>query len=236
MTDVFASLRSRWALGLGAFLLGVVVYAAGHPGPWAWHLPTWNPAPAAMPTIPAADVPTSSPMGPPAPPSPVWDRVFLGLGIAVLVALALLLGRFVYRAVRALIATRIQRRPDADRLGTGAVAPGMPLTPEQVRDAVAEALRRVDAAATPTNAVIVAWLALEDAAGEHGLARLPAQTPTEFTTALFEASAVPPADTIGLRTLYLRARFGGFTAGPDDVARVRVWLRHIAKSLDGMPR
>jgi len=110
---------------------------------------------------------------------------------------------------------------------------GNPLTHQQVKDAVDEAIERLDNAANPTDAVILAWLALEDAANRHGMARDPAQTPTEFTVKLLDASAVPGADTVNLRTLYLRTRFSKLAATTQDVRDARAWLLHIARAMDG---
>lgn len=63
----------------------------------------------------------------------------------------------------------------------------------------------------PSDAVIAAWLRLEQAAAESGLVRAPHQTPTEFTTALLGEHLGVRGDRGAvdrLRGLYQRARFG----------------------------
>jgi hypothetical protein len=60
----------------------------------------------------------------------------------------------------------------------------------------------------PSDAVVAAWLRLEEAAAESGFARAPHQTPTEFTTGVL-AKHLGAQDAVGqLRELYQRARFG----------------------------
>lgn len=220
-------------LVVGAACLAAIVYASAHPSSWVWNMPDWTFGPVALPEHPVAPVPTMPPGAPSdATPSPVVRDILIGIGILAVLAIVVLVVRFTYRAVRELVATRITASPARDQLDRAATVPGSPLTPHEVQDAVAEALRRLDEARGATDAIILAWLAFEDAASRHGQRRDPAQTPTEFTVGLLDRSAVPVADTVGLRTLYLRTRFSDIPATAADVAHARAWLEHIARALD----
>ena len=225
--------RRATPVALATLGVGAVVYASAHPSPWVWHPPVWDfaPVPLPVPSLP----PQSTPLpGNTAPQATFHGLDWLGPTLAA-IALAVLLffvGRWVFRLVKELASTRLARVPPADRIDAGLPVDGPSLTPQEVTDAVQEALRRLDAAPTPTDAVIAAWLALEEAAARHDLARDPAQTPTEFTAGLLDRSTVPAADTIELRTLYLRARFSSIPPNVADVFQARTSLEHIARELE----
>jgi len=210
--------------------LALVVFASGHHSAWVWHPPTWN----FQPIYPSMPVQQESPAyAPPgdlsqAAPSAWWRWVWISLGVTVALAVLFLLGRWLCRLISALASSNIERPG-----GRGAVVPvAAVLTPQEVTDAVDEALRRLDEAKTPTDAVIAAWLALEQTAARHKLTRDPAQTVTEFTALLLANSAVPPDDTAVLRSLYLRARFSGLPTTSADVQRARAALEHTARALE----
>ena len=223
--------RTIGIVAVGALALAVAAYGAAHPSTWHWSLPQWNFGglePPPQPTesaSPAPGFPTDT------TPPPAWIPIALAIlaGLVVLAILTLV----VYRLVKAFLAVRIARMPAADQVDAGVGLAGARLTATQVADVVEEALARLDAAPTTTDAVIQAWLAFEEATARHGLVRGPAETATEFTEAVLERSAVPPADTEQLRTLYHRARFSDWVAGPDDVRRARAALEHIARTLEG---
>jgi len=162
-----------------------------------------------------------------------WDWLPMVLAILAGLAILALLARLIYRVVKALLAARIAKLSPADHLGAGAGLPGVRFTPQEVTDVVEEALHRLDAAPTTEDAVILAWLAFEEAAGRHGMARHPAQTATEFTAEVLEQSAVPVADTVLLRGLYHRARFSTAAIGTAEVQQARQALEHIARVLEG---
>jgi len=218
---------------VASLCLAAVVFASAHPSRWMWVVPDWTFRPAPLPSMPPADMGQFGPAEQPPPaPSPIGRAIWTVLAIAVAAVVLALVARWVYRAVKALLATRIALAPARDDLPVGVGLPGKPLTPQQVKDAVGEAIERLDNAPNPTDAVILAWLALEDAAKRHGMARDPAQTPTEFTAGLLDASAVPRADTVNLRTLYLRTRFSHQAAATNDVEHARAWLLHIARAME----
>jgi hypothetical protein len=98
-------------------------------------------------------------------------------------------------------------------------------------------LRGVEAArlslasiAEPTDAVIAAWLSLEDAAAESGVRRHPAQTPTEFTLGVLTATKADADATRELLALYHLARFSTHPVTAEDVERASRCLGAIAAS------
>jgi Domain of unknown function (DUF4129) len=79
----------------------------------------------------------------------------------------------------------------------------------------------------PTDAVIQAWLMLENAA-EHG--RAPHQTATEFTVSLLAKETADEAAVTELRTLYHRARFGT-GGGEGDASAAHEALNRILATI-----
>jgi len=221
-------------LGIGVVLgLGLVAYASAHPAQWVWSPPEWNVTPAPMPTLPAPENPSVIDTLPPqTPSSAIWTWIFTALGVLAGLTVLFFLVRLVVRAVRALVETRIEKVPDKDVLTTGTTITGVGLNHQEVADVVEEALRRLDQAPTSTDAVILAWLAFEEAASRHGMGRDPAQTPTEFTALILDRSPVPAPDASTLRTLYLRARFSEIPTSTPDVVHAREALEHIARRLE----
>lgn len=70
----------------------------------------------------------------------------------------------------------------------------------------------------PGDAVIAAWLRLEEAAEHEGAGRKPHETATEFTSALLARYTTSEPAMDELRVLYQRARFGPpGEVGEDDV-------------------
>lgn len=218
-------------------LLALVVVGAAAATPWRVRPPEslLEAVPGLMPDL--GPLPTPSPTTPPAPPR---DTATTDLGLVLLLAglllaavLLALVGRRVLSALRA-----DERPPDPDVLAAGASlgdATAPAVTVDELQDAVTLALQRLDEAATPHDAVVAAWVSLEEAAARHGTERDPAQTPTEFTMALLHDTPAPPEPVATLRRLYHHARF---TAGPVEDAQVgtaRDALERIARTLEDHP-
>ncbi|MGQ0840796.1 DUF4129 domain-containing protein [Actinokineospora sp.] len=84
----------------------------------------------------------------------------------------------------------------------------------------------------PADAIVAAWLVLEDAAAAHGVRRAAHQTPTEFTGDVLAAHAVDGVALGELRRLYQRARFGEPGAVTDaDAEAARDALLRVEGSL-----
>ncbi|MBX9247205.1 DUF4129 domain-containing protein, partial [Actinotalea ferrariae] len=230
------TLRDAGPVGRGALvalLVATVVVATSLTGPWDPPL-----------TGEEAPLPTATPGTPPPtlPPDPFtealdqvdvqpWDLTWLGIALAVLVACGAL-----YLLVR-LVRMLPRRRPE-DPPEDGGVEPGQTVgaaggTPDlpALRDGVQGAGEHLAARVPPADAVIAAWVALEEAADRSGLHRDPAATPTEFTVEVLDRTPVDPAAIRTLLVLYLRARFSTDPLGPDDVATATEAVRTLAEGL-----
>jgi hypothetical protein len=217
-------------------ILATVVLAAAATGtPWSWNAPGWLSALSGdqAPPPEPAPAPVTPPVEPP-PPPPLDDAPF-GLGDVLLALAGLALLVIAVLALRNVLA-RIRRS------GTPAppvtATPGHTLlgTPEDdvaphLRDGLSTAQQHLTAAVPPRDAVVAAWVALEDAAALAGAHRDPAQTPTEFTVAVLDRTRADPGAVATLRALYHRARFRDADIGTSDVQTARDALRRLADDL-----
>jgi hypothetical protein len=111
-------------------------------------------------------------------------------------------------------------------LSTDALDPSASWVARATKRAMSEMDRRLGG--PPSDAVIAAWVQLEEAAAAGGTGRAPHQTPSEFTeTVLYQHNADAEA-LKDLRKLYHRARFGKpETVTPEDVTAARTALERI---------
>ncbi|WP_166847607.1 DUF4129 domain-containing protein [Isoptericola sp. BMS4] len=217
-------------------LVTLVVLGAATATPWRFALPDAPPPTPATPDAPRP-APSTAPLTDADPTDTtaltVLAVVLSVLGAALLLVLLTLLAR---RVLTATSGPEPDDDPDAPRTAdtlAGTPTPTIPTT--ELADAVQLALAHVDAATTPHDAVVAAWVALEDAAATHGTTRDPADTPTEFTTHLLAGTPAPRTHVATLRTLYAEARFTDHPVPPTHVDRARDALRHIARALDDAP-
>ncbi len=112
----------------------------------------------------------------------------------------------------------------------------LPTTPEVpiLRQGVAVAQRSLDEIGDPNNAVVAAWLALEDAAASSGVPRRPAETPTEFTVDVLNSTRANEAATRELLSLYHRARFSAAGVSRTDVNAASRCLAVLARDWEAM--
>jgi hypothetical protein len=151
-----------------------------------------------------------------------WVAVVVGMVLVTVVIL--LIVRFLRRLARPVGGPQAPRGLNAE-----ADAPPEPDIPVLLRgvSAARELLTRF---AEPSDAVVAAWLALEDAADRSGVHRRPSATPTEFTFAVLAATPAPPAATRELLDLYRAARFSTHPVTAADVKRAAGCLAAIAES------
>ena len=146
--------------------------------------------------------------------------------IAVLAALVLWLAR---RAQRSRIA--VERPVEDDAASPAAGRPADPtLAAPEVRRGLARALDLLDEPVTPSDAVVRAWLGLEDAAVAAGAPRRPAETPSEYAARIIRRFDADREAADELRRLYERVRFGGVALGPDAVEAARGCLTRLLAS------
>ncbi|MET4223051.1 DUF4129 domain-containing protein [Oerskovia enterophila] len=230
-------MSSRTRLGGVVVLIALVLVGAAAGSRWSYERPAWFLPPddsdAPPPEAPApVDGPTSVDTLPPglddqAVGMTIGDyTTYLGLAVAaVLIVVAILYLR------------RRSNEPDEpDEAHHDHVTPGDAVTADPTPEIQLPALRRgvtharhlLDTARTPRDAVTAAWIALEDATADTGHRRHPAQTPTEFTTTVLDATPADPDAVTTLLRLYQRARFTAHPLTDHDVETARDCLERLA--------
>jgi hypothetical protein len=226
------SRRTFWFSVAAAVL---IVVAAGTAGTAHFGALRWLPHGGSSHNPPAGGVSRTPPTHPQPPPPSVTGKalnvgpLFLWIGIGLGVAVVLLL---VWRWW----AGRIPRVTLAER--PLAMAPVAQPTPEPepeveapvLRSGIELALATLDERREPADAIVRAWLGLEQTAEQSGIIRQAAETPTEFTTRILSRAATDDHAITTLLSLYLRTRFGDHPVTDDDVATVRHALEELAAS------
>jgi hypothetical protein len=99
--------------------------------------------------------------------------------------------------------------------------------PEALLTGIELALRELDEDRDPADAVVRAWLGLQETAEESGIVRQPAETPTEFTSRIMSRAFADDRAVQTLLRLYLRTRFGNHPVTANDVAAVHDALERL---------
>lgn len=225
--------------GVVVGLVAVAVLASAAAGPW-------------RPAFREADEPLDAP--PPPPPVPEanitvvdewyealesmeiepWDLRWLGILLfAALTAAALWA---VVRWLRRRPPPRIEGAPEPGDVVQGDLVsrtPGVGPHTGTLNEGLDGAAEQLRVTLDPTDAVIAAWVQLEEAAGRSGVERHPAWTPTEFTVTVLDRTPADRAATRTLLDLYLRARFGHERMTADDVAAAARAVAALAETLRG---
>lgn len=182
---------------------------------------------------PAVPLPTSLPSGTPAP-QPVNDVVSAVLGIVLLILgglIVIALGIFLMRAlIRTWLNRPLARRSGdevAYELKDHAVPQDEDAAAPVIRRGIEGALRAVQERAEPTDAIIAAWVGLEESAADADLTRGVSETPSEFALRIITRRAGIGAAAQRLLALYERVRFGGHVADEHDRTAARNALRAI---------
>lgn len=222
-----------WCIALGA----VVVVAAGVEGGAHFGGPRWVPdfragPGAAPPSRPSATFATPKPAAKPATLHIPIGTILLWTAITLAVVLALLLVLWWHRRAPR---RRAPRSVEAETQIAVAAGVGQPVEPEPdlpvVRSGIEEALLELDRDVEPGDAVVRAWLGLQQSAEQSGVSRGRSETPTEFTSRILGrvfANDSAGSDAIAtLLRLYLRTRFGDHPVTETDVALVRDALREL---------
>lgn len=220
-----------------AALLGlVVVAAAGLQGAarftglrWVIDMDPGAPSPVPMPS--ASLRPSAAPGG--AGIAGEAGPAMAAVAIAAALLAAFLLWRWLRRRARG---PRIGLRRVGALLAPAEAPIRAAPTPEPdapaVRSGIELALGALDAEREPSDAIMRAWMGLQQTAEESGITRYGAETATEFTQRILSRVS---ADDRAIRTLlrlYLRTRFGDHPITAADVASARESLRALADSWD----
>jgi hypothetical protein len=79
----------------------------------------------------------------------------------------------------------------------------------------------------PRDAIVKAWIGLQEAAEDSGISRRPSETPTEFTSRVFESVAADRDAASTLLAVYLRVRFSRRDATESDVLAARDAIQRL---------
>ncbi|GAA2752957.1 DUF4129 domain-containing protein [Amnibacterium kyonggiense] len=219
----------RWLLPLVVAGAAVVVLSTALEGP-ALVVPLFGsngggqPVEPPTPVQPVATLPPQGQGMPRIDVNSTIGTIILVLAALVGLAIAFLLIRLILSAVRG-------RRKRIGLRGTAALdaEPQVADAPTVLRG-IAAALAAFDEDREPSDAVIRAWLGLQQAAEDAGLARSPAETPTEFTGRVLSRTGADRAASRTLLGLYLRARFGDGVVAAADASAAQQALRVLETS------
>lgn len=152
----------------------------------------------------------------------------VGRAFLAVAALVIIYGMWTWIRARLVLRRHVQATP-APAVATE-TRPDLPV----LRRGVREARRYLQEITDPTDAVIAAWLSLEEAAESSGVHRRASQTPTEFTVAVLERTAADPSATTELLALYHRARFSGAAVTGQDVTTALHAFGRVAASWNAL--
>lgn len=140
-------------------------------------------------------------------------------------------------AVLVYVAFRLLRQVRVPRRGKAGDVVGGELDELEAAEELRRAAEDAEAALgarhqSPTNAIIAAWVTLEDAAAEVGDKRRSSQTPSEFTANLLHRHNADTESVQRLLHLYHEARFSTHPdLSPDDVDAAQAALTRITQTL-----
>lgn len=226
--------RPSAVLLVGAFVV-VAVLGSALAGPF--RLLRRNPIPDASPATPTA-TPTSTgspievqqPLDTEYVPVELQRWVYLVILLVLGLLLAVVLGLLV-RWIRRLIAQRAPSDVDAADPDVELAGDVQDSGTPAMREGVRRAAQVLEEEVPPGDAVIAAWVALEASAERSGLVRDRAQTATEFTVEVLDATPADPGATRVLLELYLAARYSEHVLTDQDVDQARSSLAAIADDL-----
>ena len=167
-------------------------------------------------------------------PAKVGAHGNVDMGVDPGLAAKIIVGLVIVMALLAVTLSFVNFLRNRQRLGVGAVVDAVEGTIETVTQVrLKEAVKQardllVREGGRPRDAVIEAWVTLENAADHK---RAPHETATEFTVGLLEKENADEGALRELRTLYQRARFGQGDVDDDSVTRARAALEQIMATI-----
>ncbi|MBD3940795.1 DUF4129 domain-containing protein [Microbacterium sp. NEAU-LLC] len=192
------------------------------------------PQPQVTRTMESAPQPTATEAPLPEPPADADPgavrTVILILLALVATALLALLVVAVVRAIRRAWENRELEARDGAVLAaaaTGAAVTEAQPDAEVIQRGIAAALQHLDEPAAPGDAIVAAWVGVEEAASDSGVRRGVSETPGEFAVRIIVRRAAIGEDARRLLALYERVRFGGYVATEADRTAARRLLERI---------
>ena len=211
-----------------AVILGVLVAGPVQVGAPIWTPERVTPTPIELPgaTAPGLPLPTHA--------DPVVERVIgIVLQVLFLLAVAGVAAALVVFVVRRIRQRRrlLRRREASGDSGGGVVAASGGAVPAPVmRRGISRALQILDERRQPSDAVVQAWLGLEETASDAGAGRGASETPAEYTARIVQRFDTDRDAARALLRLYQDVRFGGRVADAASVATARDCLLRLEAS------
>jgi hypothetical protein len=147
--------------------------------------------------------------------------LFLALALAAVIVVVIMLVRALARAWRDRPLRTREGATTSFDLEEQAAAPEPEVSAPMIRRGIHGALREIDERSIPGDAIIAAWVGLEESAADAGLTRGVSETPSEFALRIITTRSGISDAARELLRLYERVRFGGHVAdeGDRDCAR-----------------
>ncbi len=228
---------------VAALFCVIVAIGAGLEGRFSFSGAIWSPPGSGGPTTKLTTA-TPQPIHTPAKSFRVsshsvftlsWVPIVVVLSILGLAAIVVLVLLWIRRRPRRGVAQKfaaLEGDVDASVLEDEA-APDLPT----LQRGLARASEVLETDRRPRDAIVRAWVGLQEAAEDSGMSRRSAETPTEFTSRVFAAVQADREAADTLLALYLRVRFGTQPATAEDVRLARdavdalsaTWTSGLAK-------
>jgi hypothetical protein len=228
--------QSALIIGVVAILCVVVAIGAGLQGQLTFSGPRWVPGGPSLPPpkVTATHVPgsTATPLKPPPANAGVvfsWVPIAIVLGCILVAMLALIVVYLLRRRRRPGEKSLLAAEADfvaMDELAGIDVEADLPT----LRRGLVRASAALETYREPRDAIVKAWIGLQEAAEDSGLRRRPSETPTEFTTRVFESVDADRSAAAALLEVYLRVRFRSAPATEADVRLARDAIDRLNKT------
>lgn len=219
-------------LGGIVVLFVIVMLAAAVQGVPRITPPTSEPQEVAPIVETAQPLPQGEPTQPPKPENELVATIISVVLLSLLAAVALFVLVLFVRALVRAWRDRPQRFRDGGDVGfdlhdeATAVEDDDAAAPV-IQRGIDGALRTIDERRVPSDAIIAAWVGLEEGAADAGISRSPSETASEFALRIITRRRGIEADAARLLALYERVRYGGYVADEADRDTARAALHAI---------
>lgn len=217
---------------VGLFL--IVMLAASIQGTPSINPPPLEPQTASPLEETAEPSPAPSSSFPPDPPSNDLNGIIMLIFVVIVAAAAIVILFLVVRALLRAWRDRPMRIRDGSDVGFDVQVSESPAEPDVsapvIRRGIDGALRLIDERPLPTDAIVAAWVGLEESAADAGIARGVSETPAEFALRIITRRAGISDAASELLRLYERVRFGGHSADEIDRDTARGALKVIEEA------